>query len=118
MSETKKKSSRIKTIMKIVAFLFVGFLLTAGIPKFIQAREQSMRLACMNNLIQILGAKDQWALDHKITTNDTPTWEDLKPYIGRGDGKILKCPQGGVYTIGKVGEYPTCSITNHSLRDH
>ena len=103
-------------MVKVAVFLFVGFILAVGIPKFLQERQASLRAACMNNLIQILGAKDQWELDHKQTTNDIPTWDDLKPYLGRGDGKILKCPQGGTYTIGKVGEYPACSITNHSLQ--
>ena len=39
------------------------------------------------------------------------TWADIKPYMGRGpEGGIPKCPQGGVYIIGRLDEDPTCSI--------
>jgi hypothetical protein len=113
MSEPKKKAS-VGIIVKIVVCLFFGLALAVGIPKFIQARQASSRLACMNHLIQIDGAKQQWKIEHKKTDADIPTWVDLKPYIS---GNVeLKCPAGGIYTIGKVSELPSCSITNHSLQ--
>jgi RNA polymerase sigma factor (sigma-70 family) len=72
--------------------------------------------ACINNLRLIDSAKQQWALEHNKTGEDTPTWDDIKPYLGRGaNGEIPVCPDGGVYTIGKVGEKPTCSIPSHVL---
>jgi len=114
MNEPKKKSSGEKIIIKVAVWLFFALGLAVGIPKFIHEREFSLRAACMNHLIQIDGAKHQWALEHKKTDTDVPTWKDIKPYIV-GDIE-LKCPAGGTYTIGKVGEYPTCSITNHSLQ--
>jgi ABC-type proline/glycine betaine transport system substrate-binding protein len=114
MSEPKKKSSGGKIIVKVVVCLLFGLALAVGIPKFIQARQASVRLACMNHLIQIDGAKQQWKIEHKKTDADIPTWEDLKPYLS-GNAE-LKCPAGGIYTIGKVGELPSCSITNHSLQ--
>jgi len=50
----------------------------------------------------------------KSKANGTPvTEDDIKPYI-RG-GTLPTCPAGGKYTIGKVGELPTCSITGHAL---
>ena len=37
-------------------------------------------------------------------------------YLGGGqNGKFFTCPQGGTYTIGSVGEKPTCSIPGHAL---
>ena len=37
--------------------------------------------------------------------------DDLTPYIKLNkDGKIPPCPQGGVYSIKKVGDVPTCSL--------
>jgi hypothetical protein len=114
MSEMKNKTSGKKIIIRVVVCLFVGIALAAGIPKFIQARQASVKLACMNHLIQIDGAKQQWKLEHKKTDADVPTWEVLKPYI---TGNVeLKCPAGGIYTIGKVSDLPSCSITNHSLQ--
>jgi hypothetical protein len=61
---------------------------------------------------QIDAAKEQWALDHKKTTNDIPTWDDLKPYVELNGNAELKCPAGGIYSIGKIGEFPTCSLGN------
>jgi hypothetical protein len=114
MSEPKKKSSGRKIIIKVVVCLLFGLALAVGIPKFIQARQASVRLACMNHLIQIDGAKQQRKIEHNKTDADVPTWEDIKPYIA--ENAELKCPAGGIYIIGKVGELPSCSITNHSLR--
>lgn len=53
-----------------------------------------------------------WALDNHKTTNDIPTWSDL---IGK-DGYIREmptCPEGGTYTIGRVGGRPKCSNPEH-----
>ena len=73
--------------------------------------------ACINNLRQIDGAKQQWMLEQHKTTNDVPTWDDLRDYIGQSGttGPVLTCPAGGTYTIGRVGEKPTCSIARHRL---
>jgi hypothetical protein len=75
---------------------------------------------------QIEGAKEQWALEQSKTTNDTPTWSDLSPYIYWSGftnrwftNGIPVCPEGGIYTLGRVGELPTCSLgdkkPNHKL---
>jgi hypothetical protein len=110
MSEPKNKSSGLIAVKWIAYCLFIGLLLAVAVPKFIHSRQLAMRNACVNQLGQIDAAKNQWALDHKKATNDIPAWEDLKPYVGRGDGEILKCPEGGIYIIGKVEENPTCSL--------
>jgi hypothetical protein len=74
------------------------------------------RNACINNLRQIDAAKQQWALENGKKTGDAVTEADIKPYIKLdADGNLPKCPAGGTYTIGKVGENPTCSIPGHEL---
>ena len=79
-------------------------------------KEASSMNACINNLRLIDAAKQQWALENKKTAADTPTWDDLRPYIGRGpNGELPSCPDGGVYTIGTVAEKPACSVPNHVL---
>ncbi len=71
------------------------------------------RDACINNLRQIDGAKNEWALE-KGKANGTPvTAADIAPYLQ--GGALPKCPGGGTYTIGKIGEKPTCSIPGHVL---
>lgn len=71
------------------------------------------RTACIANLRLIYLAKQAWALDKKKTDNDVPTEQDLLPYL---KGEVFPvCPAGGTYTIGPVGELPTCSIPGHVL---
>lgn len=72
--------------------------------------------ACISNLRIIDSAKAQWALENHKQKGDTPTMDDLRPYIGRGPNRELPtCPDGGAYTVGAVGEKPTCSTPTHVL---
>jgi outer membrane lipoprotein-sorting protein len=78
--------------------------------------EESQRNACINNLRQIDAAKNQWALENNKKAGTVVTEDDVKPYIKLdADGNLPKCPSGGTYTIGKVGEKPTCSTAGHFL---
>jgi hypothetical protein len=71
------------------------------------------RSTCINNLRLIYAAKQAWALEKNKTDADIPTEQDLLPYIK--SGAFPTCPSGGVYTIGAVGQPPTCSIPGHVL---
>jgi hypothetical protein len=76
----------------------------------------NQRNACINNLRQIDGAKNEFALEKGKKNGDPVTEADIKPYIKLdANGNLPKCPAGGTYTIGKVGEPPTCSIPGHAL---
>ena len=101
-------------IMIVVAI--IGLLAAIGIPNFVRARQTSQTNACINNLRLIDAAKQQWALQNQKQATDTPTMDDLKPYLGHGpNGELPTCPDGGVYTVGTVGEKPTCNIQGHVL---
>jgi hypothetical protein len=91
---------------------------TAAVAQAAQAEAQKVQSdnACINNLRLIDAAKQQWALENKKQSTDTPTLDDLRPYIGRGPkGELPTCPDGGTYTVGTVGEKPTCSNPAHVL---
>jgi hypothetical protein len=94
--------------------IFIGLSLVGG-----PHSRTSPDNACINNLRIIDAAKQQWTLEEKKTASDTPTWDDLKPYFGREyrPGQ-LKCPLGGVYTIGALSNVPTCSIGTNAMRPH
>ena len=92
-----------------------GMLAAIAIPNFVKARTTSQQNACINHLRQLDAAKNQWALEKNKTATDVPTKEDLLPYIGGTQGQFPRCPQGGTYTLGPVGEPPTCSIPTHVL---
>lgn len=73
---------------------------------------------CKENLRNIQVCKELWANDNSKTTNDIPSWNDLRPYFpDRWSNNVPVCPSGGAYTIGRVGEPPKCSIGGyeHSL---
>ncbi len=94
-----------------------GMLAAIALPNFARARQTAQLNACINNLRQIDGAKQQWGLENKKPAGAIPTWDDLKPYLGRGQGRTLVCPAGGVYTIRALTNSPTCSIPGHVLPD-
>ncbi len=86
------------------------------LPALARAKGNAQQVNCISHLKQIDLAKKIWADDNKKQSGDSPTWSDLKPYLG-GDAsaKMMVCPEGGVYTIGAVGEKPTCSIPGHVM---
>jgi len=72
MSDPKKRSALLAKIVASVAIF--GFLVIA-IPNFIRARNTPARNACVNNLRQINGAKQQWALENqKVQMTFQPVW--------------------------------------------
>ena len=100
--------------LSIALIPVIGLLAAIAIPNFVKARTTAQMNVCISNLRQIDGAKQIWAVEQKKETADTPTAQDVDPYIP-GGLSALKCPAGGVYTIHPVGEKPPCSIPSHRL---
>ena len=98
-------------IMIVVAI--IGLLAAVAIPNFVRARQTAQRNACIQNLKQIDGAKEQWAIEAKKAPGATVNDSDITPYI-KGNA-IPTCPASGTYTLGTVGENPTCSVATHTL---
>jgi hypothetical protein len=98
-------------VLIVLTFVFlIGLTVVFVIPNFIRARYTSSTNACINNLRQIDAAKQEWALETR-KTNGVVTENDIKPYIKLdSNGNLPKCPAGGTYIIGRVGEDPKCSI--------
>lgn len=69
--------------------------------------------ACINNLRQLDGAKQSWALESKQTADAQPTAEEIALYV---KGQVIPvCPASGKYTLNAVGAVPTCTIAGHAL---
>jgi prepilin-type N-terminal cleavage/methylation domain-containing protein len=110
--KTNRKSGfTLVEIMIVVAI--IGLLAAIAIPNFVKARTTAQKNACINNLRQIDGAKEQWALENRKGAADAVTSADVIPYI-KG-GATLKCPAGGAdfdasYAVGDLTEAgkPTC----------
>ena len=98
------------------AILFIPMMMAIAIPNFVRARDISMQNACINNLRQIDAAKNEWALENNKTNGAPVTAADIKPFLKlKANEDFLKCPAGGTYAIGPVGESPTCSVPKHKL---
>jgi hypothetical protein len=71
------------------------------------------RQVSTQQLLQIDGMKQQWALEHNKSSNDAPVESDLfgtNAYIWQK----ASCPAAGIYRLCRVGENPTCSIPGHT----
>ena len=101
-------------IMIVIAI--IGLLCAVAIPNYVKARANSQANACINNLRQIDGAIQQFAIETGKTVGaivNYPT--DLTPYLKMNSAnQIPACPAGGNYLLSPVGNEPSvlCSLGN------
>src|SRR5262249_43411357 len=79
-----------------------GAAATAGGQRALRKRygldvtpEQAALNACVNNLRQLDGAKQQWALEHQRPAYSAVTAAELVPYLRTN--VLPACPAGGIY---------------------
>jgi prepilin-type N-terminal cleavage/methylation domain-containing protein len=98
LNTSRKAGFTLVEIMIVVAI--IGLLAAIAIPNFVRARTTAQTNACVNNLRQIDGAKDQWALETGQSDGDACTLADITPFLREAP----TCPVGQTaYTIGNVG---------------
>lgn len=106
--QLKRQSKAGFTLVEImIVVAIIGLLAAIAIPNFVRARTTAQKNACINNLRQVDGAKEQWALENKKVTGDTVGNSDITPYL-KGS-TMPNCPSSGSYTPNAVGTTPSCS---------
>lgn len=69
---------------------------------------------CASQLNQIDLAKQMWKTENNKPPSVLPQPADLTVYLPFR--KFPACPDGGTYSIGKLGEKPSCSIHRQALQ--
>jgi hypothetical protein len=123
MSSAPRRSGRAFGVMRVFKMLIsppmaVALVVVAAVlvlyvlsPSMVSSGPSASTI-CINNLRQLDGAKQVWALTYHKSTNDIPTMEDLRPWLKRQ----LVCPKGGTYIPGRVCDPPRCSLGgSHTL---
>ena len=119
-----KKGTSLKGAFTLVEIMIVvaiiGLLAAIAIPNFVKARTTAQKNACINNLRQIDGAVQQWALETKQAATANVGLADVTPYLKNS----VVCPAAGInatisdsYITTTVSQAPTCKIdaVNHVL---
>jgi prepilin-type N-terminal cleavage/methylation domain-containing protein len=94
-------------IMIVVAI--IGLLAAIAVPNYVRARSASQMDACINNLRQIDGAIQQYALEQSQSSSATVNYAAISVFLKRN----VVCPAGGTmfsdsYAITDCQTKPTC----------
>lgn len=113
-----KNSTRIILALCVLFFVIVAI----GVWNHFSGRLQVWRTgACISGLLQIYVAKAQCAQENALARGTSVTPEALLEYFPKRPMYTARfltnglCPDGGVYTINVIGEYPRCSIPGHAI---
>lgn len=108
MKKRVRQGFTLTEIMIVVSV--IGLLAAISTPSFMNARSASRMNTCINNLRQLTGAKDQWAMEHAKNEADPVVMNEVIVYM---KGGLPTCPSSGTYNFANVGSNATCTITGH-----
>src|SRR5512144_521701 len=82
INTSRKAGFTLVEIMIVVAI--IGLLATIAMPNFVKARATSQTNACINNLREIDGAIQEYALENRVPAANPVTSDMVAPYLPRG----------------------------------
>ena len=121
MNRPTNKKAGFTLVEIMIVVLIIGILLAIAIPNFVSARESSRAKACVGNLKQIDSAKQQCAMDKKMSGSSTDTFvidglaasDTATAHQLVGPTFYIRavptCPSGSTYYPGLVAASPWCT---------
>ena len=109
MKNTSSQRSGFTLVEIMIVVAIIGLLASIAIPNYAQSRGAAHRTVCINNLQQIEGAIERWAMEMHKDEGQAVAYSDIQSYLKRS----VVCPAGGTsfedsYTIITVDAPPTC----------
>ena len=106
------------TMLEIVIVLaIISIIVAIAAPTWLRQRENARGVACQENLTKIDQAKEQYAMEFRVSNGGVIIYPDdlISPPGSSGPNQgylkvIPRCPADGIYSANPVGADPTCSI--------
>jgi prepilin-type N-terminal cleavage/methylation domain-containing protein len=109
MKKSKVGSAGFTLVEIMIVVAIIGLLAAIAIPNFIKARTSAQMNTCINNLRQVDGAVQQWAVEKNKSNTASVGFTDISAYMKNS----VICPAGGTafsdsYNLVDVSSKPTC----------
>ena len=130
MQMNRKRRDAFTLVEIMIVVSLVGLLAAIAVPNSLRAHATSQQNTCIENLRLIDNAKQQWALEYRLSGGVIPNAANIAPYLNRsgstsniicpadpGHGKKQKRSFDTSYKLNAVSNPPTCNILpeSHSL---
>lgn len=91
----------------LIVVMVIGILVAIAVGAYSKTKEGARKWACIANMKSIDAAKMEWALENNKSSLDTPTEDDVLPYLQNDEMPV--CPSGGdSYAMNTVAERTVC----------
>jgi type II secretory pathway pseudopilin PulG len=99
----------------MIVVAIIALLAAIAVPNFLRARKRSQASKILEDLRQIDGATDEYAMDNNKTGGMNPTFNDLKAYLKAGTtlyntGQDLFGDSYGPFTVDSVVGVPSAAF--------